>query len=353
MAAMEWLVVLAIACVGVGILVVSLRVLSQRRAQTEALVATVADDALVEEEETPAGGMPNLSEPEEEVELTYISMSAPPTLGHEVSLVASELRNGSQQRRVLRTLVSVAAETRCGRERSRNDDAFLVERKKGIFAVADGVGPASSSSDEASRTALSTLSEALLDDSPALAEVMIRGAPSARLPRDARQLMAAVFKANDVLYKRIEMQPEQSRVATTLTALRFSELGQFAYIAHVGDSRCYRLRNGEIEALTTDHAENGELTRSLGLGPRLHIDFRIEQVEIGDVFLLCTDGVVLDLVSEVLATASDHEPKRAVRELAHSPEFLGARDDATVVVVKPEAIVRSSVKLSRLSLMHS
>jgi protein phosphatase len=281
--------------------------------------------------------VPSVYGRDEDAEVTRISGAAERPTRDALKVIPTEVKELPRQERVLRTLVSAAAQSRRGRTRARNDDAFLAVTRAGLFAIADGVGGRQAGG-EASRAAVDMLARALAtDEEPGLAGVELRGAGFDRLPRDARSVLGAIFRANRRFSA--ETEPELRGMSTTLTAIRFSQVGQLVYLAHVGDSRCYRVRRGNAELLTSDHVHGGELTRALGIASCVEIDFRVEAVEIGDIFVLCSDGLTGVLSPQLIAsTVEGNSPRRAARELARTATSAGARDDMSIVVVQVTAI---------------
>ena len=190
--------------------------------------------------------------------------------------------------------------------RPTNEDAFLLAEDIGLFVVCDGVGGrvggavASSRSVQAIDTAVrSGLGLLSLDDSS--------GEPDEERLMLLRGLLREGFqRANDELYTLGAEQPALRGLCTTASALLVD--GAHALIAHVGDSRIYRLRGNRIQQLTQDHtfgawaakgggvssasaARLSGLTEALGLRATVRIDLERIELATGDRFLLCTDGL--------------------------------------------------------------
>ena len=216
------------------------------------------------------------------------------------------------------------------------DDAEVRRRKGSLFVVADGVG-GSGAGDVASREAAQALVSAYY----------------AGGKRPDRALAHAFARANLQVYD-LGLKAGAFRMQTTMVALAI--VGDKAYIAHVGDSRAYRVRSAtSIVPLTRDHSEVAELvrmqiltpenarhhprrhiiTRSVGSQPVLQVPSRIEVLEPGDAFVLCTDGLWeplddLDIASIVAA----HPPAEACRQLIALGLERQATDNLSVQVVK-------------------
>ncbi len=225
--------------------------------------------------------------------------------------------------------VHAAGFSDCGRRRSSNQDALLVDAKQQLFAVADGIG-GRAGGDVASELACEVLRRALL---------------RAGEGSGADELVQAVQMANRAVHRRGAEDPDDEGMGTTLTALKVAPALGRAYVAHVGDSRCYRLRGPELELLTRDHTHGAmlgsvgplsqHLSRAIGIEPQVAIDLHVVEIHDGDTFLLCSDGLSTNadtaFVKSVL-TAPEGLPARARALVAHANE-RGGKDNITVVLV--------------------
>ena len=229
--------------------------------------------------------------------------------------------------------------TDTGRQRRVNEDAF--HARAPLFAVADGMGGAQAG-EVASGTAVAMLSEGL----PA-------GSGS-----EPDRLAAAVRAANAKIHELSVTDEERAGMGTTLTAAWVGE--KEVSLVHVGDSRCYRWREGSLERLTDDHSlveemvRQGRLTpeeaaihpqRSIitrALGPEDHVEPDTVTVPArgGDLFLLCSDGLTSmigeDQISEVLTSTDDIE--EAGRALVDRANEAGGKDNITVVLFRLEGV---------------
>lgn len=219
-----------------------------------------------------------------------------------------------------------------GLARVENEDAYLLDLEAGFFAVADGMGGHRAGA-VASRLAVETI------------------AAGAAGLRDAADLAALVRLANMTVLEQASRNDDEAGMGTTLTAALIRE-GR-AYLAHVGDSRAYLYRDGQLSRLTDDHSLVGEmvrlgalsdeearrhpsrnvLTRALGTSPEVDIDLREADLQAGDVLLLCTDGLFGLLTDAELAAALALEPALAVRRLLETALSRGAPDNVTAVLV--------------------
>jgi serine/threonine protein phosphatase PrpC len=238
------------------------------------------------------------------------------------------------------------AGTDTGRQRRANEDSLLARAP--LFVVADGMGGAQAG-EVASRLAVESFQGGLLDASE---------------PESA--LAALARDANSRIHELSHSHAEQAGMGTTLTAVYVGE--RDVSIAHVGDSRAYRFRNGELLRLTDDHSLVDELlrqgrltpeeavehpqrsviTRALGPEGAVEVDTRSYSARDGDVYLLCSDGlttmVAEDRLAELLAA---HESLRDKGEaLIAAANEAGGRDNITVVLLRLEELDASAAPLT-------
>ncbi|MEZ4394744.1 MAG: protein phosphatase 2C domain-containing protein [Polyangiales bacterium] len=256
----------------------------------------------------------------------------------------------------------VHARTGTGRVREHNEDCFYVDASRGLYVVADGMG-GRAAGEVASSLAVQTLVEAVGEVGAVLDAFLERGeADDAERVREA--LSAAVVRANGAVFQAAQGEPAQRGMGTTLTALLL--LGRRAFIAHVGDSRVYLARNGELRQLTEDHTVVGELrrrgrlrpevlaavsnrnavTRALGVFENVEVDSAQVLAAPGDRFLICTDGLHRYLggdatLAPMLADVSEEACAHRLMEFAME---RGGADNVTVVVVTlPDEGARAQV----------
>ena len=212
-----------------------------------------------------------------------------------------------------------------------------IAAKGALFLAADGVG-GRAGGEKASRTAVRQVASCFYAD------------PSNNAPTSLRR---AVEAANRKIRDEGAADPESSHMATTGVALVILE--DRAIIANVGDSRAYRLRGNRLRMLSQDHSwvaeqvRQGRLTageaavsdlrhrisRSLGGAPSVQVDLFEETVQLGDRFLLCTDGVsgYLDGMQIARQMHRRQSPQATAEELVALAEAAGGRDNATAVVI--------------------
>ncbi|MBV9421416.1 MAG: Stp1/IreP family PP2C-type Ser/Thr phosphatase [Solirubrobacterales bacterium] len=231
-----------------------------------------------------------------------------------------------------------AWKTDTGRQRKDNEDNAFARAP--IFVVADGMGGAQAG-EVASRIAIEAFEQGLPD----------RGSAEERLADRVRE-------ANRRIYERSRSEHERAGMGTTLTAAYVDDA--HLAIAHVGDSRAYRFRDGSLERLTQDHSLVEELvrqqkltpeqaaehpqrsiiTRALGPEPDVEVDTWTYAARGGDILLLCSDGLTSMVSEERVAEiiASSESLQRAADELVDEANEAGGRDNITVVLFRLEEV---------------
>src|SRR5215813_8753443 len=238
--------------------------------------------------------------------------------------------------------------------RPLNEDAFLHDQARGIFAVADGVGGAEAG-EVASQTAIEVLDEAFRHQT--------EGA-------DVEDLMElAIQRANASIHQMAQEHAKFSMMATTIVALHLS--GNVATFGHVGDSRLYRLSpDGKLHRETEDHSiveeevragrmtpeqaanhpSKNVISRALGAEQAVDVDMKTIEVEEGTEFLLCTDGItrhISDNELRQLMVVSDSLDELC-GELKRRCFDRGAEDNLTVVAIRVGEHLRASERLADL-----
>lgn len=235
-----------------------------------------------------------------------------------------------------------------GLVRPRNEDAFLAAPDVRLFAVADGMG-GHAAGDVASRIAVETL-RATFARAPS---------PLIQAPALARRLLAAFAAANESILQYTRLHRETAGMGTTLTALIPLRTRPQAVLAHIGDSRAYRLRRGALLQLTHDHTwvqqqvDAGILTshqarhhqlssvlsRVLGTPAVGPADTFVVDVEPGDRFLLCSDGLTTMVADADLRALLDRELplEQHATQLIEAANLRGGFDNITVLLLSTES----------------
>ena len=239
-----------------------------------------------------------------------------------------------------------------GRKRDFNEDAFAVDLENGLFAIADGMGGAAAG-EVASSIAIATLTDYITRTAGAAASDRPFGWDD-RLSGQANRLKSGILLANEKIYRTIEEHEEMKGMGTTLVAALARDCG--VGVAHVGDSRVYLCRDGQLRQITSDHSWVNEqvslgllsreeasrhpfrnvITRALGSREQVSADVTEVPLSPGDRLLLCSDGLTNMLddrrILEVLdAHPTDHE--KAAAELVRQANEAGGEDNITVIVV--------------------
>jgi serine/threonine protein phosphatase PrpC len=238
------------------------------------------------------------------------------------------------------------AGTDTGRQRRANEDSMLA--RSPLFVVADGMGGAQAG-EVASRLAVEPFRDGLHDTT------------------DAEGALAQYARAANVsIHERSQANAEHAGMGTTLTAVYVG--AEEVAIAHVGDSRAYCLRDGELLRLTDDHSLVDELirqgkltpeeavehpqrsviTRALGPEPEVEIDTRSYRARDGDVYLLCSDGLTTMVPDAQLAEILLTQPhlRDAGEALIAAANEAGGRDNITVLLLRVEDLQMAAASLA-------
>jgi serine/threonine protein phosphatase PrpC len=239
--------------------------------------------------------------------------------------------------------------TDVGRVRQRNEDMADAAPKKGIYVLADGMGghPAGN---VASKTAVEAL----------IAHLVSKGGTRDRPTR----LRESVLMANRAVLSLAETDPSMHGMGTTVCVLWLSQAR--AYLAHIGDSRIYVMRDGEMHQVTRDHTvvreliERGELaegsieaqrighilTQAVGLELSVEPDLGMMPPKLGDIFLICSDGLSDTMsdaaMAEILKAHTDLD--ECAKALVNAALEAGGHDNITVLLVRCDAAPPSKRK---------
>jgi len=246
--------------------------------------------------------------------------------------------------------LEATARTDTGPVRENNEDNFLVDLDSGLFVVADGMG-GHAAGEVASSIAVETVGEVLLEEIDP-DETRISVDVSTGDARIRERLRYTMNQASLRIRKEAMSDSAQMGMGTTLVALLIED-GK-AHLGHVGDSRAYRLRGGQLTLLTKDHTvvqqevdagrltpelarivpHKNILTQSVGYHGPVEPDTMSESVEPGDIYMLCSDGLTDPLDDDQLLQIMSGVPVDDLAELLVMKALEhGTEDNVTVVVV--------------------
>ncbi|AKV03778.1 serine/threonine phosphatase PrpC [Labilithrix luteola] len=239
-------------------------------------------------------------------------------------------------------LVTASGRTDRGLRRKNNEDALLALEDEGLFVIADGMG-GYRGGEVASALAIQTIEQAFKDSD-------FQGQPHESIPRRASELARAIQMANDAILTQAAENRQLEGMGTTVCAARFLPNKQRVYLGHVGDSRSYRLRDGRLRRMTSDHTMRDELgitgegaahlSRAVGIWPTVAIDVVLAKPRPGDVYLLCSDGLTKMVddakIEQVLVELPT--PKEMAEALVRLANENGGLDNVSVIVVRVEEV---------------
>jgi len=249
--------------------------------------------------------------------------------------------------------------TDVGRKRKHNEDNLLFDvngdSEEGLFIVADGMG-GHAAGEVASKITVDTVGE-FIAATRQKEEATWPFKYNHELHFNSNRLAVAIEKANERVMAAVAAQPWLKGMGTTVVAGLLD--GKILSLAHVGDSRAYLYRDGQLSRLTDDHSWVHEqvaagiltedeakshplknvVTRALGGGPSVSPDLQELSFQAGDVFLFCSDGLTTMLSDEEIrdALAEQADPRKACERLVGIANEKGGVDNITVVVARIKA----------------
>ncbi|HEX4076807.1 MAG TPA: protein phosphatase 2C domain-containing protein [Candidatus Acidoferrales bacterium] len=236
--------------------------------------------------------------------------------------------------------------------RENNEDSFRLAPELNLFVLSDGMGGLASG-EIASRLSVDTVvkhcSDAAANPSLQLVGQRIDGVSEA-----SNRLAGAIRLANQAVHEVAKQNGNGGRMGATLVAARID--GERMSIAHVGDSRIYRLRGGDFEQLTRDHsfvadqmlrgrmtpeeasssALQSVLIRAIGIEPEVDVDVNEELLMDGDTLLLCSDGLTRELSDQQIGAVlgETEDAQEAADSLVDLAKQAGGGDNVTVIVLR-------------------
>jgi len=248
--------------------------------------------------------------------------------------------------------IRYAAKTDVGMKRTHNEDYFSLIEDEQLFLVADGMG-GHASGEVASKMAADVIQEFFVrskDEDATWPYKLDR-----HLSYVENRLVVGIKMANQRIFQSAAQDAKYKGMGTTIVSGQI--VGDKFYIAHVGDSRCYRIRGGTIQQMTRDHSlledykdakpnmseeeqrkfpHKNVITRALGMRETVQVDVLAHDIQDKDVFLLCSDGLsgmIEDAkIMELVKGASDLE--LAVSSLVEAANEAGGTDNVTVLALQ-------------------
>jgi protein phosphatase len=247
-----------------------------------------------------------------------------------------------------------------GRKRSHNEDSFLLDDELQLYVVADGMG-GHAGGGTASRLAVETIDKELRglwqnQDGPLFGRYPLQDSP---LPEAIR---TAVERACQTIFNAAQEDPSLAGMGTTVISLLIKD--EYAFFAHVGDSRAYLVRGDLIQQISEDHSLVNEqikagmitpeeakhsryrniITRSVGFEEEVQVDVMGLVSEPGDLFVLCSDGLANMLEDqELFDIVKRHSLKEIPQQLVNLANDRGGDDNVTVIVVQTHPEAESAV----------
>jgi serine/threonine protein phosphatase PrpC len=242
--------------------------------------------------------------------------------------------------------------TNVGRVRTNNEDCFRIVEPLNLFVLSDGMG-GEAHGEIASALAVESVVKHCQETETDPAMTIFGDMPTTWSEKTKR-LSSAVHLANQSIYDSAQAHPTQRGMGATLTAAWID--GQRLSVAHVGDSRAYLLRSGNLQQLTSDHslvaeqvrrgiltpaeADRSEmqsvLLRALGAHPEIEVDCEEHTLFGNDVLLLCSDGLTRVVTEPEIAGTlqAEPDPAKAAQRLVDLANEQGGADNVTAVVVQ-------------------
>lgn len=241
---------------------------------------------------------------------------------------------------------NTSADTNVGMVREINEDSIMTKSEVGLWAVADGMG-GYEAGDVASKMIVSALSDIEKHD---------------HLDAFIDEIEDKIIDANQRILEYSEIMHDGRTIGSTIVSLLIK--GQVGVCLWAGDSRLYLLRNNQLQQLSRDHSHVQELidqgsiseeeainhpdgnviTRAVGTSDELYIDISTFNVQVGDTFLLCSDGLynAVDEI-EIEDQMRSHDTDNAVKQMVVKALENGAPDNVSIVMVKSVSSLTSAV----------
>jgi protein phosphatase len=252
-----------------------------------------------------------------------------------------------------RNRIRFAGKTDVGQVRAHNEDNLLVPTEMPLAVVADGMG-GHACGEVASEIAVQTIDTFYRRTEDEGAPTWPLRLPQLQVERD--RMATAVKLANSEIHDTGQADESKKGMGTTVDAIFFDQ-GRY-YVGHVGDSRVYRLRGGKLQLVTEDHSllndyrrmkemsgdevknfpHKNVVVRALGLNDHVFVDVYVDQFEMGDVFLMCSDGLSDMLEDDALLEIiqANERLDSACTKLINAANDAGGKDNITAVLIRVE-----------------
>jgi protein phosphatase len=253
-------------------------------------------------------------------------------------------------------MIEAYGRTDVGRRRKINEDSFLVSPETSLYAVCDGMG-GHNAGEVASRMAIETIS-AFVERSAVEKEITWPWGLDANVSFEANRLKTAIRLANARVYQAADNREELTGMGTTVVAVLVSP--GLVTIGSAGDSRCYRVRDGELSQLTRDdswvsaalgegilnsddvehHPLRNVITKAVGARDTIDLDVVEHELKPGDLLMLCSDGLhgmINDQEIKRLLVPVPESLEEASARLIDAANEAGGRDNVSVVLLRRTA----------------
>lgn len=250
----------------------------------------------------------------------------------------------------MRNEIEYGACSDIGCVRESNEDSFGAAPELSLFVLSDGMGGLAFG-ELASRLTVDTI---IREYRSAKSATELNGDSIEGVSDASNQLVSAIRAANKAIYHNAQDNGAHQQMGATVVAVRLA--GERMSLAHVGDSRAYRLRGGQLDQLTRDHSfvaeqvrqgrmteqEAGQsglqnvLMRALGTAPKVDVEVTEELMLDGDIVLLCSDGLTRELTDAQIAALLGEcdDAQEAADQLVQAAKQAGGGDNITAVVLR-------------------
>jgi protein phosphatase len=273
--------------------------------------------------------------------------------GTQYTIGARKHRAGLEKQDLL-PKIKVVGKTDIGLVRTGNEDYLHLDDTNRVFAVCDGMG-GHQAGEVASMTASQTLERVFREFNDEILKVEALSIDR-KLPRSSELLLKSIRLANRNIYNKASTDPNLNGMGTTIVATAFED--DFMSLAHVGDSRAYRLDDRELVPLTRDHSWLVEMQESqqfseadanslvVGVKDTVEVDYRLIRVNPGEIYILCSDGLCGFADDDEIFSVA-HTSRNSLQKIADNLVQMandrGGSDNVTVVVLQIEEVKKSAI----------